>query len=88
VPLRKPHVKRTSTATPRISRAKIRKNKLQNQPQRVGEPARDPSTLQSRMTWAIALKLATLASRQSELDERRHVIEMRRHFPHGRFGPM
>jgi len=37
---------------------------------------------------AIGPKIAKLASRHSECDERHHVIEMRRHFPHGRFGAM
>jgi len=35
----------------------------------------------------IGPKIAKLASRHSEGDERHHVIEMLRHFPHGRFGP-
>ena len=51
VPLRKPHVKRTSTDTARISRAKSGKKKFQNQPQRSSESARDPATFLAEMVW-------------------------------------
>jgi hypothetical protein len=37
---------------------------------------------------AIGPKIAKLASRHSERAEGHHVIEMHRHFPNGRFGPM
>jgi hypothetical protein len=49
--LRKPHLKRTSTETARISQAKSGKKEFQNQPQRPGEPARDPATFLAEMTW-------------------------------------
>jgi hypothetical protein len=39
------------------------------------------------MDLAIGPKIANLASRHSERDEGRHVIEMRPHFLHGVFGP-
>jgi len=43
-----------------------------------------------RLEWNLGIrpKIAKLASRHSERDEGQQVIEMRRHFPHGRFGPI
>jgi hypothetical protein len=36
---------------------------------------------------ALGSTIAKLSSRHSERDEGHQVIEMRRHFPHGSFGP-
>jgi hypothetical protein len=77
---------RNLTRTLRIPRAKIHKKQSQNQPQRLGESACDPATLQSWNDLAIGPKIAKLASRQSECDERRFVIEMYRYLPYGPFG--
>ena len=51
----------------------------------LGESGCDPATLHAGMDLAIGPKIAKLALRYSERDERHHVIEMGRHFPHGPF---
>jgi hypothetical protein len=81
-------MKHTSTNAALISRAKTRKKTFLNQTQRLGEPACDPATLQAGITWLSDRKVVKLASRHSERDEHRHVIEVRGHFPRGGFGPM
>jgi hypothetical protein len=81
VPLRKPHVKRTSTDTARISRTKSRK-KIAKPTAKLGESACDPATLQAGIFLAIGPKIAKLVPRDSERDDRRHLIEMGRRFPH------
>jgi hypothetical protein len=94
LPLRKPQRNAKMIGALRLWRAKTRFRKSKRMSQRLGGSESDPgkarqtsgdATLQGTSGSRFGLKIAKLASRRSE---HRKVVEMRRHFPQGRFGPV
>ena len=95
LPLRKPRRNAKLTGALRLWRAKTRFGKSkpnvaktwrirERSTQGLADHSRD-TTLQGTISSRFGLKVTKLASRRSE---HRNVVEMHRHFPQGRLGPM
>jgi hypothetical protein len=93
LPLRKPQRNAQLTSTLRMGQNPQTKSKTnaakarrirETSAQGPADHSRD-ATLQDTISSRFGLKITKLASRRSE---HRNVVEMRRHFPQGRFGPM